>query len=149
MKKLIKNYSTEVPIDKTIAEIQKMLGENGALGVMFEYDGAGQIESIYFRIKYQGRDLPFRLPAKPQEVYNQLFANKGQEWKYKTERMLKAKMIAWRVCKLWLEAQLTHVNLGQAKMEEVFLPYMVVNGNLTVYETMVERGMLLPEGKTS
>ena len=62
---------------------------------------------------------------------------------------IKAKMIAWRVCKLWLEAQLTHVNLGQAKMEEVFLPYMVVNGNLTVYETMVERGMLLPEGKTS
>jgi hypothetical protein len=29
MKKLIKNYTTDIPVERTIAEIQKLLAENG------------------------------------------------------------------------------------------------------------------------
>lgn len=55
-------------------------------------------------------------------------------------------MIAWRVCKLWLEAQLTHVNLDQAKMEEIFLPYLVVGNNQTLFEKMEKNQFLLGSG---
>jgi len=59
-----------------------------------------------------------------------------------------AEMIAWRVCKLWLEAQITHINLDQAKPQEVFLPYLVMPNQKTLYETMEENRFLLPEGVT-
>lgn len=146
MKKLIKNYTTQIPTYKTVAEIQKMLGENGATGIAFDYDGKGLMTAVYFRIHYKDRELPFRLPAKPEQVYNALFADKRGAWSYKDARMEQATMIAWRIVKVWLEAQITLVNLDQAKMEEVFLPYLVVGDKLTLYESMAERGMLLPSG---
>lgn len=144
MKKLIKNYTTDVPTDRTISEIQKMLAENGATGIAFDYDDTGTIKAVYFRIKHGEQELAFRLPAKADKVYATLYTGKNLEWKFKQQRMESATKIAWRVCKLWLEAQLTHVNLDQAKLEEVFLPYMVVNGNQTLFEQMEERQFLLP-----
>jgi hypothetical protein len=147
MKKLIKNYTTEIPVHKTIAEIQRLLGENGATGVAFDYDGQGGIKSVYFRINFNDRELPFRLPAKEEEVYKTLFADMiGQTNRLVQIRKEKAKMIAWRVCKLWLEAQLTHVNLGQAKIEEVFLPYLVTANGKTLYESMIDTNFQLTSG---
>jgi hypothetical protein len=149
MKKLIKNYSTEVPTQKTIAEIQQLLVENGATGIALDYDGQGNLNALFFKIAYQGKQLPFRLPAKPQQVYQALFAHmqyQGVE-RYKQLRMEKATMIAWRICKLWLEAQLTHVNLGQAKIQEVFLPYLVVENSQTLYERMEQDQFLLPAAR--
>lgn len=48
----------------------------------------------------------------------------------------------------WLEAQITHINLDQAKPQEVFLPYLVMPNQKTLYETMEENRFLLPEGVT-
>jgi hypothetical protein len=48
------------------------------------------------------------------------------------------------VCKLWLEAQITHINLDQAKPQEVFLPYLVTPNNRTLYETMEDNKFLRP-----
>jgi hypothetical protein len=47
----------------------------------------------------------------------------GAGWRKQAER------IAWRICKTWLEAQITLINLEQAKLEEVFLPYLVMAGD--------------------
>jgi hypothetical protein len=68
------------------------------------------------------------------------------ETRLKEERMKKAERIAWWICKLWLEAQITHINLDQAKPQEVFLPYLVMPNNKTLYEVMEEHKFLLPEG---
>lgn len=144
MRKLIKNYTTEIPTHRTVAEIQTMLAENGATGIAFEYDGQGNLTALFFRIAYQGKQLPFRLPAKPHEVYQALFANKMYANLYEQQRREKSTMIAWRICKLWLEAQLTHVNLGQAKIQEVFLPYLVLDDNQTLYERLETTQFLLP-----
>jgi hypothetical protein len=37
MKRLIKNYTTDIPVERTIAEIQKILAENGAHGIALEF----------------------------------------------------------------------------------------------------------------
>ena len=147
MKKLIKNYSTEVPLEKTLMEIQQLLSQNGATGIAFDYDGTGKLTAIFFRIAVDGKQLPFRLPGKPQQVYNALFARMQYESRLREERMKKAERIAWRICKLWLEAQITHINLDQAKPQEVFLPYLVMPGNKTLYEVMEEHKFLLPDGE--
>lgn len=146
MKKTIKNYTTDIPVEKTIQEIIKMLADNGAAGIAHEYEN-GVLKRLFFKINVKGREIPFRLPAKPEAVYNALFKGKQEEWRYKEERMKKAEKIAWRVCKLWLEAQLTHINLEQAEITEVFLPYMVTGDNKTLYQTMEEKNFLLGSGE--
>ena len=67
MKKLIKNYTTDIPVDRTIAEIQKILAQNGARGIALDYDGNGNIKDIFFKIILNKKELPFRLPAKVRE----------------------------------------------------------------------------------
>jgi len=151
MKKLIKNYTTDIPVDRTITEIQKILAENGARGIALEYDGNGTIKDIFFKIILNKKELPFRLPAKAERVYQALWGEK-QEWehtRYGEGWRQQAQRIAWRICKTWLEAQITLINLEQANIEEVFLPYLLVGrNNESLYEVMKEKQFLLPDGST-
>jgi len=149
-KPIIKNYTTDIPAEKTINEIHQLLAENGASGVMTEYTNTGRVKDIFFKIKHGDRDLPFRLPAKPAEVYQALYKGKPGDYTgsaYYDARMEKSQNIAWRICKTWLEAQLTLVNLQQAKIQEVFLPYLVMPNNQTLYEDMEKKQFLLPTGE--
>ena len=147
MKKLIKNYTTDIPVERTIAEIQKILAQNGARGIALEYDRSGHIKDIFFKIILHNKELPFRLPAKADKVYTALHegtpdhyhARYGQQWRDEAQR------IAWRICKTWLVAQITLINLEQAKIEEVFLPYLIMPSNKTLFETMEQNQFLLPE----
>ncbi len=145
MKKLIKNYTTDVPVEKTIAEIEKLLSENGATAIAKEYEN-GLTKKIFFKLIVDGKEMPFRLPAKPEKVYAALFSNMPGQYnaKWKAERLKKSEMIAWRACKLWLEAQLTHINLEQAEVIEVFLPYLITGNNKTMFESLKENQFLLP-----
>ncbi len=107
MKKLIKNYTTDIPTERTIAEIQQLLVQNGAQGIALEYDDSGRIKDIFFKIRLHEKELPFRLPAKPDKVYAAVFAGMQYQERLRQERMKKAEPIAWRICKTWLEAQIT------------------------------------------
>jgi hypothetical protein len=148
VKKLIKNYTTDIPVDRTIAEIQKILAQNGARGIALEYDDSGNIKDIFFKIILNKKELPFRLPAKAEKVYTALHegtsdhyhARYGKQWRAEAQR------IAWRICKTWLEAQITLINLEQAKLEEVFLPYLIMPNDKTLFETMERNQFLLTNG---
>jgi hypothetical protein len=148
MKGVIKNYTTEVPAERTITEIQTLLAANGARGIAIDYDN-GKVKDIFFKILLRDKELPFRLPAKPENVYaalppdapDHLHRRYGAQWRRDAER------IAWRICKTWLEAQLTLINLEQAKLEEIFLPYLGMPNNKTLYETMEQNQFLLPSGR--
>jgi hypothetical protein len=151
MKKLIKNYTTDIPVERTIAEIQKILAQNGARGIALEYDESGNIKDIFFKIILNTKELPFRLPAKAERVYQTLWGEK-QEWehrRYGEGWRQQAERIAWRICKTWLEAQITLVNLEQAKLEEVFLPYLAMPSNKTLFETMEHNQFLLPDKRAA
>jgi hypothetical protein len=147
MKRLIKNYTTDIPVEKTIAEIQKLLAQNGARGIALEYDESGTIKDIFFKIILNNKELPFRLPAKAEKVYTALHEGTpdhyhtrfGKQWREEAQR------IAWRICRTWLEAQITLINLEQAKMEEVFLPYLIMPSDKTLFETMEQQQFLLPD----
>jgi hypothetical protein len=72
MKKLIKNYTTDIPVESTVAEIQKILAQNGARGIALEYDAQGNIQDVFFKIVLHDKELPFRLPIKAENVYGAL-----------------------------------------------------------------------------
>ncbi len=126
-RKLWMAYTT-VGVKKTVGDIQEILGENGARGILLEYDDGNSIASISFELEIKGQRLPFRLPCQWKEVAKKLY---GEDVISDPEQQLmeggieKAKKIAWRQTFYWTQAQLGYVSTGQVKLEQVFLSYMV------------------------
>jgi hypothetical protein len=66
---MIKNYTSQVPIDKTILRIEKALIFGGAIGIMKNYKD-GSLESISFSIQSpEQRLIGIKLPANVEAVY--------------------------------------------------------------------------------
>lgn len=138
---------TEVPAERTAAEIQELLGRNGARRVMTEYE-SGETVAVSFTIIIQEKEVLFRLPVRWQQylkVLEQAAARKRGNVQVDPEQ---ARRTAWRVTKTWLEAQLAMIQSSMVEMQEVMLPY-IVQGDQTLYERLAQTGFLLehkPEG---
>ena len=149
----IKNYTSDKPIDKIFAELQQILGTHGANHISFEYGDDGKIQGVAFTIKVQDRFIPIKLPArieKAQTVLKQQWEQgiishkRGKENTYGYEQ---AYLVAWRNILDWVQAQMALLEIGMAKIEEVFLPYMQDREGKTLFERMEQRGFLLDSGK--
>ncbi len=149
------NYTTELPASRSIAEITALLQDGGATALMFQYGVDREVTAITFQMPTTFGVMPFTLPAKVPEVINTLNAqiraetakvNQRSNYKRKIPRNLfnnraQAERIAWRITKDWLEAQLAMVEIGNAKLEQIMMPFVQI-GNRSFYEVMVERGTL-------
>lgn len=134
------NYTTVIAVDKTVGEIYAILARAKANAIMSEYDGAGNIVAIAFKAQSQFGLMAFRLPANIQaaaQVMNQQVRNHQIPRKYFNDTA-QARRVAWRIIRQWVEAQMALVQLGMAKMEEVFLPYAQNAQGRTVFETLQE-----------
>ena len=148
----IKNYTSDKPIDRIFAELQQTLGTHGAKQISFDYGDDGKVHGVQFVIKVNDRFLPIKLPArveKAQAVLKQqwdagvISHKRGKEQTYGYEQ---AYRVAWRNILDWVQAQMALLEIGMAKMEEVFLPYMQDRQGVTYFERMQERGFLLESG---
>lgn len=134
----IKNYTSSVPADRSIMNIEKILIEMGARNIAKEYDGFGKVDSISFSIRHGEGVVPFRLPAK-REPIKKLFL---QSYKRPTKVQAdsageQAERTAWKNVKEWVELQSTMIKLEQVEFMEVFLPYAFnYSQNKTFYETI-------------
>ena len=130
------NYTTQIAVEKTIAEIQLKLSMAGASSVLIEYDGKRVLSAVSFQMKYQEAMVSFRLPAKLDKIQAVLHRDSDVPRKLKTREQ--AARVAWRIIKVWIEAQLAIVEAEQAEMVEVFLPYAQspASGE-TVFDSMV------------
>lgn len=137
----LKNYTTDIPAEKSIAEIEKNLAANGVNRVMKEYGPTGKVERLTFSIKIVDRDLPFQLPAKVSRVLEMLHVQRAEAQR-KRQRHLpqanesQAERTAWRILRDWVDAQMALVQIGQATLPEVFLPYLY---DMEKAETLYER----------
>jgi len=139
----IKNYTTDVPADRSILEIEKLLTLFGAEAIIKEYDADRKVHSLSFKLLTDA----FKLPANVSGVKEILFkgtrpshSNDGEK-----RREQKAYRVAWRIIKDWTHAQLSLIASGQAQPLEIFLPYMF-DGKLTFFEKF-EANRLLPPKK--
>lgn len=147
MKIRLKNYTTDIHASKTIAEIQELLAKSGARAIALNYDSAGHIESLFFKLQTpDGKDFGFKLPAKPDAVYKIMYEGKkivnyweeSKKREAEEKRKQQALNVAWRIVKEWLEVQFALIQLNQAEAIEIFLPYMVTGENRTLYQDMKE-----------
>ncbi len=131
---MIKNYTTKIRCLKTAGEISAMLAEKGASSIQIRYDASRQPESVCFSMEVDGREWFYRLPCNWMGVQNVL-VNETQPRYHDDDH---ARRVAWRIVKDWIDAQLAIIEAGAADLGQVFLPYLMLGPNLTVYDSFCE-----------
>lgn len=132
----IKNYTTRIEAAKTVGEIQGILGAHGAKSVVVEYGPGGEVRAVSFSYAAAYGDRAFRLPANASGVREALRAE-GVGCDH-----AQAERVAWRIVRDWIDAQMAIVEAGQARVDEVFMPYMLDGGSTlyAAYAGMLEAG---------
>jgi len=148
----IKNYTSDKPIERIFAEMQQALGTHGAKQISFDYGDDGKVHGIQFVIKVKDRFIPVKLPARveqAQAVLKRQYESKEIKSHIGTKvySYEQAYRVAWRNILDWVQAQMALLEIGMAKMEELFLPYMLDKQGMTCYERMEQQGFMLESGK--
>jgi hypothetical protein len=135
------NYTTEVDPNKTASECIAMLAQHGASRVSMDLSG-GKPVGLAFGIETPAGMRFFLLPANPDGVFAAL--NRAARLHRIPPRYAsreQAERTAWRVMKDWLEAQLALIEAQVVEIEQVMLPYLVVDDTgLTLYQRYLEQG---------
>jgi len=147
----LKNYSTNIPPQKTIMEIEDILSQHKATDIWKQYDSNGNIIALNFAVNTDFGKMPFKLPVNVEAV-RQILKNEKRNKninlsKQQVEDYQVAQRIAWRIMKDWIDAQMALVDIAMVKLEQIFLPYAYdFNKQQSLYDSFKERkfaGMLM------
>ena len=137
----ILNYTTTIAVEKSIAEIQRMLVARGAETIVVQYAN-GRPGALFFIIPTPYGKVPFRLPANIEAITRVMERQRVR----KQVPLDMAERVAWRIIKDWCKAQMAILETEMVDLEQIFLPYMV-SQNKTLYEVMKEHRLQLPSGE--
>lgn len=143
--------TTTIPAERTAQEIHSLLVHAGARQVLTEYNDKSEITGIHFIMIVNGQTVPFKMPVRTDALYEH-FLGRAKKKRASYRRLDtaaihdKAKRVAWRQLLRWVEAQLAFIDAGMADTEEVFMPYIQVAPNETLYQRAIQSGFhkLLP-----
>jgi len=145
--KKIKNYTTSISPEKTVAEIEKMLSVYGATKIMKHYDKEGNPILLAFMIQTSHGEMPIKLPVNIGGVVSvfKKQVSDGKLPKSYWDNKEQAMRVGWRILKDWIDAQFTLVRLEMVGVEEIFLPYVYdMVSDKTMYEIIEEKGFNFP-----
>ena len=144
----IKNYTTDVPVNKTVSEIHLLLADHGAKRILFDYGADSKVEAISFTIDTPSGEQAVRLPANTDRVREVLRRQKRNPRNRVQidDSQEQAERVAWRIVKDWLAAQLAILETEMVTVQQVFLPYFLDRQGRTLYEAY-SAGALMLEGK--
>ena len=134
---MIKNYTSTVPVARSIQHIENRLVRYGAQEILKTYDADKNLEGFCFIVRLQGKEIPFKLPARVANV-EKVLKNEIRKPRPGTQERVReqAKRTAWKLVSDWVDIQLSLVELGQAELMEVLLPYVY---NPATQETFFEQ----------
>lgn len=135
----LKNYTSNVPVDRTIARIEQLLASSGATGIIKDY-AEGKLVALFFKISLPTRrDITIRLPVNHQAVYQTMRKTVKRQHAGTLERIQEqALRTSWKLMQDWVEVQLSLIRIQQVDFMQVFLPY-VWDGQQTFYAALKER----------
>ncbi len=142
----IKNYTSSVPVERTISRIEQVLAEAGASGIIKDYD-QGRLSALSFKVTLPtGRAVAVRLPANHDAVYQTLKKEIRRPRPGTMEKLRdQAMRTSWKLMQDWVEVQISLIKMQQVDFMQVFLPY-VWDGRRTFYAALKEQNYLaLPE----
>lgn len=129
--------STSISPERTAAMISLELVKAKANKIMNEY-ADGKLTAMKFAIDTPVGDLPFRLPVRIDPVFQILQSRRkfrSDRDKFAAADRAKAERVAWRQAYRWIQAQVAMIQTGMVSTQEVFMPYLTVNGE-TLYEKL-------------
>jgi tRNA nucleotidyltransferase/poly(A) polymerase len=135
-RKGIKNYTTQISVERTISEIEKLLAKHGAKKILKDYDDDG-VSALSFMIQIDSGYIPIKIPVRADRVVQMLNKeyNKGSIAKKFKDNIEQARRIMWRIILDWLDAQMTMIEVGQRELIEVFFADILdLKTNKTLYE---------------
>lgn len=138
----LKNYTSTIPADQSILNIERLLVQAGASHIMKEYQPFdGIVDAISFKLKVGTESLSYRLPANVEAIVKLFIKNKRSSNPTEAQKKtLKAQAIrtAWKNIHEWVHLQLTMVELQQVEVTQIFLPYMLISPTQTVFDKFKE-----------
>ena len=145
----IKNYTTDVPVNKTVSEIHLMLADHGAKRILFDYGADSKVTAISFTIETPTGEQAVRLPANVERVREVMRQQKNNPRNRNRSQIDdsqdQAERVAWRIVKDWLADQLAILETEMVDVQQVFLPYFLNRQGQTLYE-VYSSGALMLEG---
>lgn len=137
----IKNYTSSVPVIRSINHIEDKLIEIGATHIAKSYKD-GKPDGIIFQITQQEVPITFRLPAKIDLVKEHFIKRAGKRRLTggQIEQLkLQAERTAWKILSDLVDIRISYVQIESADFIEMFLPD-AFDGRNTFYEKLKDQG---------
>ena len=142
------NYSTKVPAARTVAEVTTLLAEAGADAIGTTYSNRKPTG-----VSFVLNGNPYRLPVDHAGMHRAILAAERRGDLRGVGGISKAVLlsadhserVAWRVVLQWLEAQLALVQADLARVDQVMLPYLQVDHDVSLYARWAEQQQLAIE----
>lgn len=139
----LKNYTSDVSVERSVAKIERKLVEIGAKSVNKDYS-EGVLCGIRFLVDINSQTVAFELPAKVNKVFDVLWADISRPRQDTKQRIYEqAEKTAWKLVCDWVEIQASMILLEQADTLQVFLPYALVKNGHTFYNSLKDNGFKL------
>lgn len=137
----LKNYTSAIPADTTIARIERLLVDSGATGIAKEYEG-GRVKALVFQMPYDKDKLPMtiKLPANVDKCLEWFWKDhcrvrSSRSRKTSADFREQAESTAWKLQQDWVQVQTSLIRLNQQSGIQAFLPY-IYDGKHTYYERL-------------
>jgi len=135
----LKNYTSSVPAERSVALIEKKLIEVGADRISKIYE-KGRISGIVFQINRNDHPQTFKLSANTPIIAEIMLAGIKKKRKETEVRVREqAERTGWKLVLDDVEIQVAKILIARREIIEVFLPYIFdLEKNVTFYEKLVE-----------
>lgn len=162
----LKNYTSDVPVSRTLDRIEKVLIRCGVARISKDYGANGEVIAVQFVIQPGdgAPEMTVRLPADKEKALNALwldyvdgdtldktgdrlmYSYSQRKKKSKKDFTEQAERTAWKIIQDWVEVQMSMIQLNQAEYREVFMPY-IWDGKNTIFQKVKANGYraMLPE----
>jgi hypothetical protein len=145
----MKNYTSSVPVERTISRIEYALANAGARNIIKDYAN-GELTALSFTLCLPGsaKMVPIRLPANAEAVEKVLLSEVKRPRTETLERIRQQSLrTAWKLMQDWVEVQISLIELQGVEALQVFLPY-IWDGRRTYYAALKDGGFkMLPQGR--
>ena len=147
-KKPLFTYTTKIEPQKTVTEINEILASHKAKAILLEYDEEEKIKAISFKVDTPSGERGIKLPCNPEPVYR-ILKEQNREGKIPIRFVDKhqALRVSWRIILYWVKAQMAILETEMVSLEQIFLPYMIMQDNRTLYDNMLDSRFQLTNGK--
>lgn len=120
----LKNYTSSVPVERSVSYIDHDLVRAGATHIAKWYDTEGNLDGLMFQITSNQVPMSFRLPARWKKCFD-LMMKEIKKPRPETEQRVReqSQRTAWKLLYDSVSVQISLIMIDQVEIVEVFLPY--------------------------